>query len=171
MMRTHTLVLLLAIIGCVLKGTLGHKNHVVGSSLGWTVPPNKTFYQDWAQKKLFAVGERLVFPYKVGVHNVIEVPKEDFENCTQFKVIERHHEGPLILELTKPGPHYYYCGVGLHCELGQKLAINVSAEAPAAVNIFTQSPAQAPSQSSANIVPLAAPLAALLMYVLHYLFM
>ncbi|XP_010914141.1 mavicyanin [Elaeis guineensis] len=170
-MRTHILFFLLAIIGCVLKGTLGHRNHVVGSSLGWTVPPNKTFYQDWARKTHFAVGERLVFPYKVGVHNVIEVSKEDFENCTQFKVIERHHQGPLTLELTKPGPHYYYCGVGLRCELGQKLAINVSAEAPAVASTFTHSPAQSPSLSSADRVPFAAPLAALLIYVLHYLFM
>lgn len=113
----------------------------------------------------------VVFPYKVGVHNVVEVSKEDFENCSQFNVIERHREGPLMLELTKPGPHYYYCGVGLHCELGQQLAINVSAEAPPVGSSSPFSPGEAPSSSSFNMVPFAAPLSALLMHGLHYLFM
>ncbi|XP_078431407.1 uncharacterized protein LOC144703170 [Wolffia australiana] len=123
------LIILLASAGCFLQTVSGVSlDHIVGGSFGWRIPPNATFYSEWAQNKTFVVGDKLVFMYTPALQNVIEVSKKDFEDCTQKEVIDMHYKGPTVLEITKPGPHYYYCGVGTHCEDGQKLSIDVSAK-------------------------------------------
>lgn len=68
-----------------------------------------------------------VFMYTPALQNVLEVSKKDFDACTQEEVVNMYYAGPTVLEINKPGPHYYYCGVGVHCEGGQKLSIDVSA--------------------------------------------
>ncbi|RZS04400.1 hypothetical protein BHM03_00034740, partial [Ensete ventricosum] len=59
--------------------------------------------------------------------NVIEASEEEeFAYCKQTNVEDVQFVGPTILELTKAGVHYFYCSVGLHCEGGQKLRVNVT---------------------------------------------
>lgn len=72
-----------------------------------------------------------MFLYRSGVHNIVEVPtREQFDACSMRNITSRYQSGPTIIELTEPGPRYYFCGVGEHCEVGQKLAINVLLVAP-----------------------------------------
>jgi hypothetical protein len=72
-----------------------------------------------------------VFLYRSGVYNIVEVPtKELFDACSMRNITNRWQNGPTIIELTQPGPRYYFCGVGKHCEEGEKVAINVSVSAP-----------------------------------------
>ncbi|RWW05061.1 hypothetical protein GW17_00031686 [Ensete ventricosum] len=52
--------------------------------------------------------------------------EEEFAYCKQTNVEDVQFVGPTILELTKAGVHYFYCSVGLHCEGGQKLRVNVT---------------------------------------------
>jgi len=33
--------------------------HIVGDQLGWNIPTQQTFYDDWAKKKAFVVGDQL----------------------------------------------------------------------------------------------------------------
>ena len=40
-------------------GEVGGMNHIIGKSLGWTIPQNASFYQDWAAPRTFAVGDKL----------------------------------------------------------------------------------------------------------------
>ena len=68
-----------------------------------------------------------MFMYTPALQNVMEVSKKDFEECTQEEVVDMHYKGPTVLVITKPGEHYFYSGIGTHCEDGQKLSINVSA--------------------------------------------
>lgn len=56
---------------------------------------------------------------------MVVVNKEDFEVCGQKNVINMYYNGPTILNLTATGNYYYYCGIGKHCEVGQKLHIKV----------------------------------------------
>ncbi|OAY70060.1 umecyanin-like [Ananas comosus] len=112
-------------VGFFVMGSTAHDEHIVGGRDGWTIPPNATFYQDWAKTQNFKVGDRLVFPYTIEMYTVVEASKEDFDNCTQRDIKARYYAPPTVLELLEPGPHYYYCGVGLHCEAGQKLSIVV----------------------------------------------
>ncbi|XP_010261652.1 PREDICTED: mavicyanin-like [Nelumbo nucifera] len=107
-------------MGCILMSPSSSTFiHVVGGSFGWGIPDNTTFYQDWAKPRTFGVGDKLgrvaVFLYRTGVHDVLEVSQKDFKACTQNNVTAMHFAGPTILELTEPGDHYYYCGVGAHC--------------------------------------------------------
>ncbi|KAK9274638.1 hypothetical protein L1049_021889 [Liquidambar formosana] len=116
----------LAALGCFMMAPVSAFNHVVGGGLGWTVPPNTTFYRDWAKPRTFGAGDKLVFPYRSGVNNVIQVSEKDFNACTQNEAIDMFHDGPTIILLDKPGKYFYYSGVGKHCELGQKLAVTVT---------------------------------------------
>ncbi|KAF8380102.1 hypothetical protein HHK36_027572 [Tetracentron sinense] len=76
--------------------------------------------------KMEEIGKEMDMEKRTGVHNVLELSKKDFEACTQKNVTEMYYSGPTILELTIPGDYYYYCGVGTHCEGGQKLSITVT---------------------------------------------
>lgn len=61
----------------------------------------------------------------------MEVPtRELFDACSMHNITNRYQSGPTIIELTQPGQRFYFCGVGEHCEVGQKLAINVLLVAP-----------------------------------------
>ncbi|KAG0490576.1 hypothetical protein HPP92_007439 [Vanilla planifolia] len=124
------LFLLLAFLGFLAGVSEAHKNHVVGGSFGWKIPPNLTFYKEWAATKTFVVGDRLVFLYRSGAQNVLEVSAEDYKRCGSSNVTNMYYIGPTIVELETPGPHFFYSGVGLHCEAGQKLAVDVGTTAP-----------------------------------------
>ncbi|KAG6531797.1 hypothetical protein ZIOFF_005621 [Zingiber officinale] len=72
----------------------------------------------------------IMFLYTSGLQNVVVGSTEDdFATCQQKNVVDILYQGPSITELTEAGTHYYYCSVGLHCEGGQKLKINVNASA------------------------------------------
>ncbi|CAH1452551.1 unnamed protein product [Lactuca virosa] len=47
--------------------------------------------------------------------------------CTTANPISISTTGPARVTLNAPGTHYYICTVGTHCQIGQKLNINVSA--------------------------------------------
>ncbi|KAG6536082.1 hypothetical protein ZIOFF_001124 [Zingiber officinale] len=128
---TYTISLLLATLLCLLTTSQAHiKIHIVGGSYGWKIPPTTTFYQDWAKNQTFLVGDKLMFLYTSGLQNVVVGSTEDdFATCQQKNVVDILYQGPSIAELTEAGTHYYYCSVGLHCEGGQKLKINVNASA------------------------------------------
>lgn len=60
------------------------------------------------------------------MHSVVEVKKEDYDDCTQKNVIKTYTNGPTIFELTKPGDHFFICGLSNQfCNGGQKLSIRV----------------------------------------------
>uniref|UniRef100_A0A2N9FXV0 Phytocyanin domain-containing protein n=1 Tax=Fagus sylvatica TaxID=28930 RepID=A0A2N9FXV0_FAGSY len=98
------------------------------------------------------------FPYRPGSNNVVTVNKEDFEACTQKNVIDMYYKGPTTLDLTETGDYYYYCGIGKHCEVGQKLHITVVKGEGSSGNLFpfqlfptdvtTPAPAPAPTTTS-----------------------
>ncbi|XP_061995660.1 umecyanin-like [Rosa rugosa] len=115
-------------------------SHVVGDSVGWTIPQNGAQeYVTWASDKKFVVGDVLVFSFATGTHDVVEVPKASFDSCSSTNPIgSTITTGPTNITLTSSGEHYYICTFGLHCESGQKLAITVSASAsPSAPSLST----------------------------------
>ena len=89
---------------------------------------------------------------------MVTVNKEDFEACTQKNVIDMYYKGPTTLDLTETGDNYYYCGIGKHCEVGQKLHITVVKGEGSSGNLFpfqlfptdvtTSAPAPAPTTTS-----------------------
>ncbi|CAK9310397.1 unnamed protein product [Citrullus colocynthis] len=103
--------------------------HIVGDRVGWTVPPGgAAFYVNWTAGKTFAVGDSLVFNFQTDVHDVERVPKRSFDICSDDDEIgDTIESGPATIVLKEPGEHYYISTENQDCQLGQKLAINVTA--------------------------------------------
>ncbi|KAG0519291.1 hypothetical protein BDA96_09G251700 [Sorghum bicolor] len=122
----HALLLFSAVMASLVSGSTAGIYHIVGAGKGWRMPPNRTYYADWASARQISVGDKLMFLYRSGAHNIVEVPtRELFDVCSMHNITNRYQNGPTIIELTEPGQRFYFCGVGEHCEVGQKLAINV----------------------------------------------
>ncbi|KAH7546346.1 umecyanin [Ziziphus jujuba] len=137
------------IMGCLIlviilsKGGEAVTTYEVGGSLGWVVPPNTTYYKEWAADKTFVVGDSLSFNW-TGTHDVAEASKTQYENCEKPSI---KFSSSGVLELTKEGPLYFLCTIGDHCNSGQKLEINVSASNSTTPSTPSASPPPPPSAS------------------------
>ncbi|XP_050213699.2 blue copper protein 1b-like [Mercurialis annua] len=98
------------------------KEHIVGDEAGWRLQFD---YQAWAYGKKFHVGDKLVFKYPTGAHNVFRVNGTGFQSCIRPAITEALATGNDTILLATPGRKWYMCGVGKHCEYGMKLFINV----------------------------------------------
>ncbi|KAK9060715.1 hypothetical protein SSX86_021421 [Deinandra increscens subsp. villosa] len=112
----------------MVASTMAQTRHVVGGdALGWTIPSGGApEYATWASQQTFNVGDSLVFNFTTGNHNVAEVSQAAFGPCTTANTLSIATNGPATVPLTAAGAHYYICTVGTHCQIGQKLAINVT---------------------------------------------
>ncbi|GLJ42160.1 hypothetical protein SUGI_0873060 [Cryptomeria japonica] len=72
----------------------------VGDEKGWTLGFD---YQAWAQDKQFHIGDRLVFNYPKGVHNVVVVNVSSFANCVKEPIFPRLKSGHDVLEFIGTG--------------------------------------------------------------------
>ncbi|KAL2338151.1 hypothetical protein Fmac_012597 [Flemingia macrophylla] len=121
--------------------------HVVGGdSLGWSVPPDNSTYQNWAFNRTFRVGDTLVFNFESG-HDVREVSEDSYDDCNVADAIgSPGSTSPTNVVLDRVGDHYYICGFGRHCLSGQKLAITVSGNS-------TNFPPSPPPNSASTSLP------------------
>nr|GMD74981.1 basic blue protein-like [Ipomoea batatas] len=96
---------------------------VVGDENGWK---NNNFdYKAWAGSKEFHVGDKLIFKYRPGAHNVYKVDGAGFQQCKAPENSTSLSSGNDEVTLSSPGKKWYICGVGTHCQSGMKLVINV----------------------------------------------
>ncbi|XP_041995867.1 blue copper protein 1a-like [Salvia splendens] len=117
-------------------------DYVVGDDAGWKLNVN---YTAWAQGKEFHVGDRLIFKYAQGSHNLHRLSNAaDFQEC---RMSGASLTGSDIITLASPGKKWYACGVSEHCSKGMKLAINV---------ISDSAPSPSPSPSPPPLVDSAA---------------
>ncbi|KAI8014142.1 hypothetical protein LOK49_LG05G01040 [Camellia lanceoleosa] len=110
------------VLAIVLPSVAFAKEFIVGDEAGWTTTGD---YKGWVKGKEFRIGDKLVFKYTIGLHNVYPVDEYGYKNCIipQNGVLE---SGEDTITLETPGPKYFVCGVGLHCEKGgQKLSVDV----------------------------------------------
>ncbi|CAI9285785.1 unnamed protein product [Lactuca saligna] len=128
-LKINLLVIMALMLASVqFQGTAAQTTHVVGNALGWNIPPNgPSAYTTWASTQTFRVGDVLLFNFITGFHNVAEVSQAAYGPCTAANPISIVTTGPARVTLNAPGTHYYICTVGTHCQIGQKLTINVSA--------------------------------------------
>ncbi|WJX59995.1 hypothetical protein P8452_45251 [Trifolium repens] len=124
----------------------------VGDSAGWTIMGNIN-YTKWAADKKFQIGDTIIFEYNPKLHNVMRVTHPMYRSCNTSAPMTTLNTGNDSIKLTNNGHHFFLCGVPGHCQLGQKVDINVikvSASAPPAA------PAAAPSISP-SALPSAVP--------------
>ncbi|KAM0069859.1 putative Phytocyanin domain, cupredoxin [Helianthus debilis subsp. tardiflorus] len=129
-MVTNNKLAIVIFIGLIatLATSVSATDFIVGDEYGWTLNFD---YQAWAQGKKFVVGDKLVFKYPVGKHNVFKVDGNGFKGCVVPAANESLASGYDVVTLTTPGKKWYICGVGKHCETGgMKLVIDVLAWSP-----------------------------------------
>lgn len=100
--------------------------HTVGDATGWRVPPSPDFYNEWASKRSFTVGDALLFNFTTGWHDVTEVSKEGYDQCKPRDSDNTIKDGPATIHLTNAGDHYFICSYEGHCLSDQKLAIHLA---------------------------------------------
>ncbi|GJZ04829.1 cucumber peeling cupredoxin-like protein [Tanacetum coccineum] len=109
-----------------LPSTVAQTRHVVGDSIGWTIPTNGAgAYTTWAASQTFRVNDTLFFNFTTGAHNVQEVSQSAYGPCTVANPISTETNGPATITLRTAGNHYYICAFGTHCQAGQKVTVNV----------------------------------------------
>ncbi|KAK8541893.1 hypothetical protein V6N12_014513 [Hibiscus sabdariffa] len=114
---------MLAIVAMFLPAMAVATEYIVGDDKGWTMNFN---YQAWAKDKVFHLGDKLVFRYPEGYHNVFKVNGTAFKNCDIPSENIALTSGNDTIVLKTPGRKWYICGVANHCSsYGQKLAIFV----------------------------------------------
>ncbi|KAK4257412.1 hypothetical protein QN277_007005 [Acacia crassicarpa] len=126
-MAKHT-----AFIGCfivvlsLLFAATEATEYNVGGSFGWNIPPNQTFYSDWATSKRFFVGDSLVFNL-TEYQSFADVTMADYNNCSTNTnpFVDSMNGTVFIVDLLRPGPRYFICTVDGHCARGQKFSINI----------------------------------------------
>ncbi|XP_058084621.1 uclacyanin-3-like [Magnolia sinica] len=112
--------------------------YIVGDDSGWTLGFD---YATWAEGKKFRVGDTLVFNYTEGDHTVVKVNGTGFASCSKSPNSGVLASGSDRVTLTTTGNKWYICGVGSHCDNGQKLKITVLPK------MMLGSPAPAPDTS------------------------
>ncbi|XP_027113397.1 mavicyanin [Coffea arabica] len=96
--------------------------HVVGGPGGsWSTAGG---YSTWAAGETFNVGDTLLFNYDTS-HGVIEVSKDDYDNCNTGNALQSYTGGKSSVTLSKPGSMYFICPILGHCGQGMQLAVNV----------------------------------------------
>ncbi|KAG6554627.1 hypothetical protein Mapa_003645 [Marchantia paleacea] len=130
--------------------------HIVGgaSGPGWTFQATDlTFYDTWASKGTFAVGDVLVFNYNSTEHNVLEVTAGDLSACTvPANAIATNNTSNGSLTISTAGTHYYICGFPLHCVNGMKMTLTTAGSSAASP------PAPANSTSNKSDASIKSPL-------------
>nr|XP_023897434.1 umecyanin-like [Quercus suber]POE54742.1 blue copper protein [Quercus suber] len=114
----------IVVVMALLKGATAAQTYEVGDSLGWEVPPNSSYYSEWASNKTFYDGDKLSFNW-TGSHTVrISNTAAEYDNCSKTPVADIG--SPFVLTLNASEPVYFlYCTVNDHCKRGQKFSINV----------------------------------------------
>ncbi|GLJ42159.1 hypothetical protein SUGI_0873050 [Cryptomeria japonica] len=116
----------------------------VGDEKGWTIGFD---YRTWVQAKEFHVGDRLVFNYPKGVHNVLAVNGSSFANCVKEATGGKFESGKDDLQIMKSGNIWVISGVGQDCENDLKLKITaIEAQFPSA----SPAPGPAPAPESSD---------------------
>ncbi|KAA3487465.1 blue copper protein-like [Gossypium australe] len=146
-MASNKLVML-TIVAIFLPAMALATDYIVGDDSGWTTGFD---YQAWAKDKVFRVGDKLVFQYPKGYHNVFKVNGTGFKNCDIPPENQALTSGNDTIVLKTPGKKWYICGVASHCSMyAQKLTVFVQYP-------FGLAPAPAPTQPSVPATPAPAP--------------
>ncbi|EOY31110.1 Phytocyanin domain - like 10 [Theobroma cacao] len=120
------LVTSLIVVVMALFKTTAADTYTVGDELRWTIPPGGPIaYSTWARSKNFEINDTIVFNWS-DTHDVAEVSEADYDNCTKTNPIGTIQQtSPANFTLDSNRTRYFICTINTHCELGQKVTINI----------------------------------------------
>ncbi|PSS16269.1 Early nodulin-like protein [Actinidia chinensis var. chinensis] len=126
----------------------------VGGSGEWKLPtdPNVFGYNLWAEKSRFQIGDTLLFVYPADKDVVLQVTKDDYNNCNTATPIEKYTDGHTVFKFNQSGPFYFISGVKDHCHKNEKLIVIVLAD-----RTNRSSSTSPPPSGSTEVTPSQAP--------------
>ncbi|XP_062224608.1 early nodulin-like protein 17 [Phragmites australis] len=141
------------------------KRYRVGGPDGWCVPPpedKEMYYVNWASPITFYVEDSIEFVYKND--SVIKVDKVGYYHCNETAGLvgpgtgaaAAPRDGSTLFLLDAPGYAYFASADLDHCNMGERLMINVLASAMPPAPSF-QSPLQTPGPWSWLMSPSSPP--------------
>ncbi|XP_027170675.1 early nodulin-like protein 1 [Coffea eugenioides] len=142
----------------------------VGGPNGWAVPadPNSNSHNQWAEKNRFQTGDSLSFVYPGDKDSVLYVTKEDYNNCSTDRPLQKFTDGHTVFNLNHSGPYYFISGVKDNCLKNEKIIVVVMADrskvvpAPSNETVAASPPSNEtttspPPSPSAEVSPSPAP--------------
>ncbi|XP_011097976.1 early nodulin-like protein 3 [Sesamum indicum] len=87
-----------------------------------------SFYNQWAEKNRFQIGDTLLFVYAGDKDCVLHVTKDDYTNCNTAAPLEKFTDGHTLFKFNQSGPHYFISGVADNCHKNEKLVVVVMAD-------------------------------------------
>ncbi|KAF7112186.1 hypothetical protein RHSIM_RhsimUnG0252400 [Rhododendron simsii] len=126
---------LFSLLVLIQKG--GAFEYEVGGANGWTVPSNQNpvSYNQWAEKNRFQIGDTLDFHYPAQKDSVLQVTKEDYDNCNTEKPVKKSNDGHTAFKFEQSGAFYFISGVKDNCLKNEKLVVVVMADRSGASSI------------------------------------
>ncbi|KAJ8747502.1 hypothetical protein K2173_009239 [Erythroxylum novogranatense] len=102
----------------------------VGEAKGWAVPDNSSTnsHNQWAERMRFQIGDSLLFVYNPDQDSVLQVKKEDYENCTTTSPLTKYTDGHTVFSLDRSGPYYFISGNKDNCLKNEKIVVVVLAD-------------------------------------------
>lgn len=102
----------------------------VGGNNGWAVPadPNSNSHNQWAEKNRFQTGDSLLFVYSRDKDSVLSVTKEDYDNCSTDRPLQKFTDGNTVFTFNHSGPYYFISGVKDNCLKNEKIIVVVMAD-------------------------------------------
>ncbi|CAJ2650984.1 unnamed protein product [Trifolium pratense] len=122
-------------------------DYKVGDSAGWTTKGDIN-YKKWAAEKQFKINDTIIFEYNAQFHNVMRVKNHAvYMKCDASAPLETYTTGNDTIKLTHYGHHFFMCGIPGHCQLGQRVDINVPnpAKSPSPPTTSPSAPTKSPS--------------------------
>ncbi|KAF7101924.1 hypothetical protein CFC21_103131 [Triticum aestivum] len=118
--------LVAAVIAAALFGTALGATYTVGAPAGsWDL---RTNYTQWTSTIRFYTGDALRFQYPAAAHNVVEVTKTAYDNCSSSSPVATFPSGNDVIPLAAVGTRYFICGLPGHCAGGMKVQVNVQSK-------------------------------------------
>ncbi|KAI3768941.1 hypothetical protein L6452_00037 [Arctium lappa] len=104
----------------------GAYEFMVGGSGDWSLA--STSYNQWAEQSRFQIGDSVLFNYEEGKDSVVQVTKDDYNNCNPASPIAMYSDGHSLVKFQQSGPHYFISGIVQNCKNNQKIVMVVMAD-------------------------------------------
>ncbi|XP_055819555.1 lamin-like protein [Solanum dulcamara] len=109
------------VVTATVATTVSATDHIVGANKGWNAGINYTL---WSNHQTFYVGDFISFRYQKTQHNVLQVNKIGYNNCTIEGALGNWSSGKDFILLNKSKRYYFICGIG-GCSNGMKVSVLV----------------------------------------------
>ncbi|KAM3230636.1 hypothetical protein ACQJBY_061051 [Aegilops geniculata] len=114
---TGNVALVLLLAWCCAATTVRATEWIVGGDKGWTFG-----VAGWENDKPIQPGDKLVFKYEPGEHNVVKVEVDGYMECKAPDGAKVHSSGNDTFEMPG-GKAYFICTFPGHCEKGMRIGI------------------------------------------------